>query len=100
MKTSLQLDSIQASLSNWNTSGMTPLSNLNRLRPSDLSRVADEETKRQPYAILRSWIDQLIHNNDEASEIVYSMYKSIETRPPTPPDLWRLFETLGKGSLG
>ena len=60
--------------------------------------VADEETKRQPYAILRSWIDQLIHDNDDASNIVYDIYKSIETRPPTPAELWRLFETLGKGS--
>ena len=60
--------------------------------------VADDETKRQPYAILRSWIDQLIHNNDDASKIVYDIYKSIETRPPTPAELWRLFETLGKGS--
>ena len=58
--------------------------------------VADEETKRQPYAILRSWIDQLVHGNDDALNIAYAVYKSIETRAPTPTELWRLFETLGK----
>ena len=58
--------------------------------------VADEETKRQPYAILRSWIDQLTHNNEDALEIVYNMYKSIEPRGPTPTELWRIFKILSR----
>ena len=58
--------------------------------------VADEETKRQPYAILRSWIDQLTQTNEDALEFAYDVYKSIETRRPTPVELWRLFKTLGE----
>lgn len=62
--------------------------------------VADEESKRQPYAILRSWIDQLMHDNSHALDIAYDVYKSIETRPPTPTELWRLFGMLGEVSYG
>ena len=58
--------------------------------------VADEETKRQPYAILRSWIDQLTQINEDALEFAYDIYKSIETRHPTTVELWRLFKTLGE----
>ena len=58
--------------------------------------VTDDEAKRQPYAILRSWIDQLIHDNEDALKITYEMYKAIETRPPTPTEPWRLFNTIGK----
>ena len=58
--------------------------------------VADDETKRQPYAILRSWIDQLTHANEDALDIAYEMYQSIETRSPTTSELWRLFKTLGE----
>ena len=58
--------------------------------------VADEETKRQPYAILRSWIDQLTQTNEDALEFAYGVYKSIETRRPTTVELWRLFKTLGE----
>ena len=61
--------------------------------------VADEERKRQPYAILRSWIDQLTQANEDALDIAYEMYKSIDTREPTTTELWRLFKTLGEGPL-
>lgn len=53
--------------------------------------VADEESKRQPYAIIRSWIDQLVHANEDALHIVYEMYKVINPRAPTPAELWRGF---------
>lgn len=61
--------------------------------------VADDETRRQPYAILRSWIDQLTRDNEDALDIAYEMYQSIETRPPTSTELWRLFKTLGEISF-
>ena len=60
--------------------------------------VADDETKRQPYAILRSWIDQLTNANEDALDIAYELYQSIETRPPTTAELWRLFKTFGEFS--
>ena len=43
---------------------------------------ADEETKRQPYAIIRSWIDQLAHANHDALDIVYEMYEVVNHEPP------------------
>ena len=58
--------------------------------------VADEDAKRQPYAILRSWIDQLVQANDDALDMVYDMYKANELRSPTPMELWKLFKTLGR----
>ena len=61
--------------------------------------VADEETKRQPYAIIRSWIDQLAHANEDALDIVYEMYEAVKPRNPTQAELWRMFNTLGEGPL-
>ena len=61
--------------------------------------VADEETKRQPYSIIRSWIDQLAHINEDAMAIVYKMYEAVKPRTPTPAELWKVFHTLGEGPL-
>ena len=61
--------------------------------------VADEETKRQPYAIIRSWIDQLTHFNEDALGIVYEMYEAVKPRAPTPAELWRIFNTLGENPV-
>ena len=61
--------------------------------------VADEEPKRQPYAIIRSWIDQLAQANEDALDIVYKMYEVVKPRAPTPAELWRLFKTLGEGPM-
>lgn len=61
--------------------------------------VADEEAKRQPHAILRSWIDQLTQVNDDALDLVYDAYKANEIRSPTPMELWKLFNMIGMSCL-
>ena len=58
--------------------------------------VAEEESKREPYAILKSWIDQLVQCNEIALELTYVEYSSIKTRAPTSIELWRIFRMIAQ----
>jgi NACHT domain len=58
--------------------------------------VADEEARREPYAVLRSWIDQLVQGNIDALDIAFDMYKANQLRSPTSLELWKLFTTLAQ----
>lgn len=58
--------------------------------------VADEEGRREPYAILRSWIDQLVQCNTDALDIAFAALKPNEIREPTTAELWKIFRTLAR----
>ena len=53
-----------------------------------------DESKRQPQAILRSWVTQLIHQRDSALEVVKMAYLERQSSRATEQDLWLLFKRL------
>ena len=58
--------------------------------------VSEDELKRDPYAIIRSWISQMVKQNDAALESAELMHKSREERAPTISELWKLFRAISR----
>ncbi|KAJ4248793.1 hypothetical protein NW762_012631 [Fusarium torreyae] len=58
--------------------------------------VADHEGKRDPYAILRSWLTQLLSQDEEVLKMVSEERKSKSGKPLTNDGMWKLFVAIGK----
>ncbi|KAH0541622.1 hypothetical protein FGG08_003912 [Glutinoglossum americanum] len=56
--------------------------------------VSENEAKREPLAILRSWLAQLVEQNDRALEAAETVHKSNYAQEPTISVLWRLFQNI------
>ena len=54
----------------------------------------EDEATRQPLAIMRSWISQIISRNDEALEMVLAFSREKRSTKATESDLWTLLERL------
>lgn len=52
------------------------------------------DAKRQPRAIIRSWVAQLVNQNEVAVEVVRDFYYGKEARRATDSDLWTLFKEV------
>lgn len=52
---------------------------------------SDDATKRQPLAIVRSWVAQMARQNPIALEVAEDYYRGRDERPPTTQDIWQLF---------
>ena len=70
------------------------------LRDQNPSRVAyffcvsEDEAKRQPLAIVRSWVAQMVDQNEEAQEAAREAYHGKEGRSATTLDVWQLFRRI------
>ncbi len=74
------------------------ISHLNKTAAGSLAYffcVSENEKKRFPYAVLKSWIAQLIQTNDKAVDVVEEIFNGNETRPPTTTELWKMFRSIG-----
>src|SRR5204862_2458926 len=67
------------------------LQNENPTRVAYYFCVSDHEAKRQPLAIIRSWVAQMVRQNEEALEIAEDAYRGKEGRLATTYDVWQLF---------
>lgn len=56
--------------------------------------VSEDEAKQEPYAIVRSWIAQLVQQNVRAVELAENLYRSTNMRTPTVSELWIIFHTI------
>lgn len=56
--------------------------------------VSEDETKRQPLAIVRSWVAQIISQNLEAVEAARKAYHGKDGRSATTSDVWQLFRKI------
>lgn len=56
--------------------------------------VGGDDAKRQPRAIVRSWIAQLVSQNEVAVEVVKDFYYGKESQRATESDLWTLFKEV------
>lgn len=56
--------------------------------------VAENEKKRDPYAILRGWISQLLQLNLSTVDILNEFLQGKDTRQPTNGELWRMFRAI------
>lgn len=52
------------------------------------------DAKRQPRAIVRSWVTQLVNQNEDALEIVRNFYNGKEARKATESDIWQIFRLV------
>ena len=59
------------------------LQNENPARVAYFFCVSDHEAKRQPLAIIRSWVAQMVRQNEEALEVAEDVYRGKEGRPAT-----------------
>ena len=57
---------------------------------------SENESTREPYAILKSWIAQLVQMNDDAIDAAEKVDKGHEVRPPTHSELWLLFTSISE----
>ena len=57
--------------------------------------IGGDDAKRQPRAILRSWVAQLVNQNPVAVEVVKDFYYGKESRRATESDVWTLFKKIG-----
>ena len=55
---------------------------------------SDHEERREPLAILRSWIAQLIQYDDRALRVTFELYKVNMIRPPTAAELWKILRLI------
>ncbi|MCJ1405107.1 hypothetical protein MMC11_008333 [Xylographa trunciseda] len=55
---------------------------------------SEHEERRDPLAILRSWIAQLIQSNDKALRVTLELYKVNMTQPPTAAELWKILRLI------
>ena len=55
---------------------------------------SEHEERREPSALLCSWIAQLIQSDDTALTIIFELYKANMTRPPTPEELWKILRLI------
>lgn len=53
-----------------------------------------DDAKRQPQAIVRSWVAQLVNQNPVAVEVVRDFYYGKESRRATESDVWTLFKDV------
>ena len=58
--------------------------------------VSDDEAKRQPFAIVRSWVAQMVRQRKEALEAAQEIYHGKEGRLATTSDVWQLFKNIGQ----
>ena len=56
--------------------------------------IGGDDAKRQPRAILRSWVAQIVNQNPVAVEVVRDFYYGKESRRATESDLWTLFKDV------
>ena len=56
--------------------------------------VSDDEAKRQPLAIVRSWVAQMVRQNQEALAAAQEAYHGKEGRLATTSDVWQLFKNI------
>jgi ankyrin repeat protein len=59
--------------------------------------VSENEAKRDPYAILTSWIAQMIEQNDAAVKIASHLIDVEELRAITRSEKWNLFRSICQG---
>jgi ankyrin repeat protein len=59
--------------------------------------VSENEAKRDPYAILTSWIAQMIEQNDAAVRIASHLIDVEELRTITRSEKWNLFRSICQG---
>ena len=57
---------------------------------------ADDKRKREPYAILRSWLDQLIHYSEKALKVIFAQQELLSLREPTTVKLWQMFKAVAQ----
>ena len=58
--------------------------------------VADNQMTRDPYAILRSWLTQILEQDERAIMVMEQAYKSRENEQHlTQAGLWKLFSSIG-----
>jgi Cdc6-like AAA superfamily ATPase len=70
------------------------LQNENPAQVAHFFCVSDHEAKRQPLAIIRSWVAQMVRQNGEALEAAEEAYHGKEGRPATTYDVWQLFAKI------
>ncbi len=70
------------------------LQNENPSRVAHFFCVSDHEAKRQPLAIVRSWVAQMVRQNREALDAAEEAYHGNEGRPATTYDVWQLFKDI------
>lgn len=61
--------------------------------------LAEDESRRDPFAVLRSWISDIVVQNNKATHAVYeTVYNARRVQEPyaTDLDLWRSFQAIGK----
>lgn len=56
--------------------------------------IGGDDAKRQPRAIVRSWVAQLVNQNPVAVEVVRDFYYGKESRRATESDIWTLFKEV------
>jgi len=56
--------------------------------------VSENEAKRKPLAIIRSWVAQLINQSNEAFQLAQNLYQGKEARSATQTDVWLLFRSI------
>lgn len=56
--------------------------------------IGGDDAKRQPRAIIRSWVAQLVNQNPVAVEEVRDFYYGKESRRATESDVWTLFKKI------
>jgi ankyrin repeat protein len=70
------------------------LKNENPSRVAYFFCVSEDETKRQPFAIVRSWVAQMVRQTQEALELAREIYRGKEGRLATSYDIWQLFTKI------
>jgi nucleoside-triphosphatase THEP1 len=70
------------------------LQNENPARVAHFFCVSDNKAKRQPFAIVRSWVAQMVRQNQEALEAAEEAYRGKEGRLATTSDIWQLFRKI------
>lgn len=56
--------------------------------------IGGDDAKRQPRAIVRSWVAQLVNQSPVAVEVARDFYYGKESRRATESDLWTLFKDV------
>jgi ankyrin repeat protein len=56
--------------------------------------ISENEAKRQPLAIVRSWVAQMVNQNQDALEAARDIYRGKEARTATTSDVWQLFRNI------
>jgi hypothetical protein len=56
----------------------------------------EDDAKREPSAIIRSWVAQLVNQQYDVLKIACKLYKGNEARPATEVEIWDLFRRSSK----